>query len=108
MRDRRKPFVFYRRGAGSFSIVPRGAAGWGQFAVWIALLAALVTWFVDHARANARGPAFFEGLGLFGAGLLAWFVGGIWWMLARAEVVDMAELTRDRQRRARKQRRKEL
>ena len=108
MRDRRKPFVVYRRGGGSFSIVPRGAVGWAQFAAWIALLTALVIWFVDHIQDNSKGPTFFEVLALFGAGLLAWIVGGIWWVLARAEVVDMAELTRDRQRQARKQQRKEL
>ncbi|WP_086608532.1 hypothetical protein [Erythrobacter donghaensis] len=108
MRERRKPFVVYRRGPGSFSIVPRGVAGWAQFAVWMALLAALVIWFVDHIQANTKGPTFFEVLGLFGAGLLASIVGGIWWMLAHAEVVDVAELTRDRQRQARKQQRKEL
>lgn len=107
MRDKRKPFVVYRRGPGSFTIVPRGAKGWGQFAAWMALLAALVIWFVDHAEAYARTPTFFEGLGVFGAGLLAWLVGGIWWMLARAEVVDVVELTRDKHRRARKQRRED-
>ncbi|QDH33031.1 hypothetical protein [Porphyrobacter sp. YT40] len=74
----------------------------------MALLAAMVIWFVDHVQANAKGPTFFEVLALFGVGLLAWVVGGIWWMLARAEVVDMAELTRDRQRQARKRQRKEL
>ena len=107
MPKRRKPFVVYRRWQGNFIIVPRGVAGWGQFAAWLALLAVLVAWFMGHVDATADGPGFYEGVGLFGAGVLAWIIGGLWWMLARADVVDVGEMIRDRQREARKQRRKE-
>ena len=107
MPNRRKPFVVYRRWQGRFTIVPRGVAGWGQFAVWMALLVALVVWFARHLETNAKAPGYYEGIGLFGAGLLAWVVGGLWWMFAHAEVIDMSEFMRDRQREARRRRRKE-
>lgn len=105
MRDRAKPFVMYRRGPASFTIVPRGPLGWSQFAVWMALLAALTLWFADHVETNGKSAAFGDGLALFVAGLLGWLIAGLWWMIARAEVVDVAELMRDRQRAERKRRR---
>ena len=105
MRDRVKPFVMYRRGPGNFTIVPRGALGWFQFAVWLALLGALVVWFADHVELNGRGPEFFYGVALFAIGVFVWMVAGLWWMIARAEIVEVAELMRDRQRERRKQRR---
>jgi hypothetical protein len=105
MRDRDKPFVMYRRGPGNFTIVPRGVVGWFQFAVWIALFAALTVWFVDHVGANGDGGAFYDGLALFGVGVIAWLIAGLWWMIARAEIIDIAELMRDRQMAARKRRR---
>ena len=83
MRGRDKPFVMYRRGPANFIIVPRGMLGWTQFAVWLALLGALVVWFADQFLLNS----------------------GIWWMIARAEIVEVAELMRDRQRARRKRRR---
>lgn len=105
MRDRGKPLVMYRRGPANFIIVPRGAGGWIQFAVWMALLAALVMWFADHAEANDSGADYYYGLALFGFGVFAWVVTGLWWMMARAETVDVAELMRSRQRERRKRQR---
>jgi hypothetical protein len=105
MRDKGKPFVMYRRGPANFTIVPRGMLGWSQFAVWMALFGALVMWFADHAEANGKGAAFYDGLAVFAVGVIVWFVVGLWWMLARAEVVEVAELMRDRQMAKRKQRR---
>lgn len=105
MRDKDKPFVMYRRGPANFTIIPRGAVGWSQFAAWMALFGALVMWFAGHVEANGKGPAFYEGVALFGLGMFAWLVAGLWWMMARAEVVEVAELMRDRQMAKRKQRR---
>ena len=94
MRDEDKPFVLYRRGPMNFNIVPRGAKGWVQFAIWMALLAPPTIAFILYAEAHEGTPRFFVGLGLFLLVTLAWSVGGIWWMKARAEVVDVEELVR--------------
>jgi len=105
MRDRDKPFVMYRHGPLDFIIVPRGFAGWFQFAVWLALLGALVLWFVRHAEDQSANADFGFAVILFGMGLIGWLVGMLWWMLARAEIVEMAEYLRDRQKAERKRRR---
>lgn len=107
MGDKEKPFVMYRRGPANFTIVPRGALGWCQFAVWMALLGALVVWFADHVQMNGEGREFFYGVALFGFGVFVWMVTGLWWMMARAEIVEVAELMRDRQRARRKRRREQ-
>lgn len=107
MRDKDAPFVVYRRGPGSFYIVPRGAAGWTQLSVLVALLALLVMWFIDHVGLTASGAERSQAVALLVFGLAMWGIGGLWWMLAHAEVVDVAELTRDRQRQARKHQRGE-
>jgi len=105
VRDKNKPFVVFRRGPGSFTIVPRGAKGWTQFALWIALLFPLVIWFDNHTPPPNAGGTYYDGLALFVFGLVVWLVVGIWWMLARAEVVEVAELLRDRQLARRKRKR---
>jgi hypothetical protein len=92
MRDEDKPFMMYRRGTLNFTIVPRGVKGWTQFAVWMALLVPLMLWFASYAAEHGEGPDFYIGLALYLGGMLAWTVGGIWWMKARAEVVDLQEL----------------
>jgi len=106
MRDKDKPFVMYRRGSGNFTIVPRGVAGWSQFAVWLALLGVIVVWFADHVDVSSNDTAFYDGLALFGIGMIGWLIAGAWWMVAHAEVVDIAELMRDRQMAERKRRRR--
>jgi hypothetical protein len=105
MRGKDKPFVMYRRGPASFTIVPRGFVGWSQFAVWLALFAGLVMWFVDHVQRNGRGAEYYDGLVLFAIGVFVWMVTGLWWMMARAETIEVAELIRDRQKEQRKRRR---
>jgi hypothetical protein len=92
MRDEDKPFVLYRKGPMSFTIVPRGVKGWVQFGVWMALLVPLLLWFTDYAAKHGEGPEFVTGLALYLGGMLVWTVGGTWWMKARAEVVDLQEL----------------
>jgi hypothetical protein len=105
MRDRDKPFVMYRRGPANFTIVPRGALGWLQFVVWMALFGAQTMWFVGHVETHSKGAAFYDGLAVYAIGVIVWLVVGLWWMIARAEVVEVAELMRDRQMARRKQRR---
>jgi hypothetical protein len=104
MRDEDKPFVMYRKGPMNFTIVPRGVRGWAQFGVWMALLVPLVVWFADYAEAHEGDPQFAIGMVLFFAGMLVWTLGGIWWMRARAEVVDldaMLKLKREQDRKRR-------
>jgi hypothetical protein len=92
MREEDKPFVMYRRGLMNFTIVPRGVAGWSQFAVWMALLAVLTTAFAIYSEAHKDSSEMTIALVLYIAAMLIWTLGGIWWMKARAEVVDMQEL----------------
>ena len=98
MRRKDKPFVLYSRGALSFTIIPRGFSGWLQLAVWVALLLPLVVWFEDHITNPLRQSSFGAAVVLFGIGVLAWFVCGLWWILAHCEVVNMSEHLRDKQR----------
>lgn len=105
MRDKDKPFVVYRRGVGFTTIVPRGAKGWAQFAVWLALLVPLVVWFAKHVRTPRDGLEFGIAVVLFCTALIGWAVCCIWWMAVRAEVVDVGVMNRDRQRRKRNKQR---
>lgn len=106
MRDADKPFVMYRRGRFNFTIVPRGTAGWVQFAVWMALLVPLTGWFVVHAEAAEGTPQFWVGLALFLGATLVWSVAMIRWMQARAEVVDLQEMLRLKREQERKRARR--
>lgn len=107
MRKKGKPFVVYKRAPGHFTIVPRGLSGWLQFTAWMVLLGALALWFASHLDANPEGADFGFGVLLFCAGLIGWLAGLLWWMLARAEVVDVVVLERDRRMAERKGRRRQ-
>jgi len=97
MRERDKPFVLYRGGLVSLLIVPRGIRGWGQFALWLGLCVPLFVWLGDHVRNHPDGPDYLAGVMLFVFGVIVWLIGGLWWMLARAEVIEMVEVRRSRQ-----------
>lgn len=103
MRDRNKPFVVYRRGRSNFSIRPRGIKGWAQFAAWLAMLVPGIVWLDGHVDSHMRPADYLAGLFLFCLGIVIWLIAGLWWMLARAEAVDVVELRRQQQyeRRAR-------
>ncbi len=107
MRERNRPFVLYIGGLTGYWIKPRGGRGWVQFILWLALLVPLVLWVVDHAAQPHAKSDHAAGFVLFGAGVLAWLVGGLWWMLARAEVVQMVEVRRARQYARREKEREE-
>lgn len=104
MRNEDKPFVLYRKGPMNFTIVPRGAKGWVQFGVWMALLVPIMIVFTIHAKAYEGTPAFFFGLALFLGTTLVWSLAMIWWMKARAEVVDLAEMLKLKREQERKRR----
>lgn len=105
MRDRDKPFVMYYRGPVSFSLVPRGLKGWLQAAIWVAVLGILVAWFSNHTGPGIDGTGYAAALFLFCMGVLAWLIGGVWWMVAHSERVDVSEMLRDRQRQRQRERR---
>lgn len=97
MRGGQKPFVMYQRGSLHFTILPRGLKGWLQFAIWMLLLGLLVLWFADHVSSPETAAEFESGLFLFLCGVIAWLVGGLWWMIAHSEVVDVVVLKREQQ-----------
>lgn len=98
MRERVKPFVVCRRGQGSFTFRPRGAQGWLQTAIWAVLVVPLGVWFSHYAGPTARPEDFVPALFLLGVGVLAWVIGGLWWMFAHAEINDLSVVQRDKQR----------
>jgi hypothetical protein len=102
-----KPFVMYRRGPVDFTIVPRGAKGWIQLSLWLALLLPLIVWFKSHVAAYGEGADFISGVFLFCMGMLAWLICGMWWMVAHAEVLDVSVWNRDKQRARRERERRE-
>jgi hypothetical protein len=97
MRQKRKPFVLYKGGVLRYMVVPRGIRGWTQFVLWLAMLAPLVLWFVDHVTDPRKGHEFGASVVLFATGIVAWLIGGLWWMLARAELVYVVEIRRQKQ-----------
>ncbi len=105
MRDRGKPFVKYYRGPTSFTLVPRGFKGWAQTMVWAALLLPLLMWLADHHHPHVSKAEYANAFVLFGIGVSVWLVGGVWWMSANAERVDVSELRRKRQRERQRERR---
>ena len=92
MRDEDKPFVLYRKGPMNFTIVPRGMAGWAQFSAWMAVFAVPTAVFAITAERLEGRPEFWAALAMYLAATLIWSLASIWWMKARAEVVDMQEL----------------
>ena len=98
MRESVKPFVVCKRGPGSFTFRPRGAKGWLQTGVWVALLLPLGLWLANHTGPNARAGDFIPALLLFGIGVLTWLAAGVWWLFAHAEVNDLSVVLRDKQR----------
>ncbi|MFM7349916.1 MAG: hypothetical protein ACKO01_10575 [Erythrobacter sp.] len=78
-------------------IVPRGFRGWTQFTVWLALIAPLVLWFLDHLLTDRNPSEFWSGVLIFVCAAALWLVGGLWWALARAELVYVVEIRRCKQ-----------
>lgn len=101
MPNRNKPFVVYKRASGWFTIVPRGVKGWLQMIFWLALLAGLCAWFVDHYVEYRMRPELGTGVLLFVSGLIAWSLCFIWFVFARAEVLDRDVWLRDQARKNR-------
>lgn len=92
-----RPFIVYEGGVLPYMIVPRGWKGWGQLAAWLALLTPLLVWLVNLFQTQRSGTDFGTGLFLFLMGVIVWLVAGLWWMLARAEVIRVVEIKRQKQ-----------
>lgn len=97
MQSQVKPFIVYEGGVLPYLIVPRGWKGWGQFTLWLALMTPLLVWLADHIQTKQSGSDFAIGMVLFLMGVIVWLVAGLWWMLARAEVIRMVEIKRQKQ-----------
>lgn len=106
MRDEDKPFVLYRKGPSNFTIVPRGAKGWAQFGVWMALLVPPSIGLAVYAEANEGRPEFWVALAAYLVATLVWSLAAISWMRARAEVVDVAAILKLKREQERKQSRR--
>lgn len=104
MREKDKPFICYKWGW-SMKIVPRNAAGWRMFGLWMVSLVPLVVAFTA-AMATELGPqAEIVIVIAFLAATAVWAVAMIRWMLARSEIVrldELLELKRERDRRNRR------
>lgn len=105
MRDEDKPFVLYRRGPWNFTIMPRGKSGWTQFAAWMALFALPAIAFAIYAERLEGTQQVWIGLALYLAGTMVWSFASLRWMKARAEIIDVAEMLRQKREAERKQRR---
>ena len=105
MRDEDKPFVMYRRGPWNFNIVPRGVKGWALMGVWLALLAPILIVFERYAEALQGTPMFLVAVGLFVLAVLIWSLAMIAWMKARAEVINVTDMLRQKRENGRKLRR---
>ncbi|MFM5916267.1 MAG: hypothetical protein ACKOOL_01910 [Novosphingobium sp.] len=91
MSEKEKPFLCYR-GGGGIKIVPRGAAGWRAFGLWmLALLVFSALWVMTIIQPMS-GATFAWLTGGYVALTLVWAVIMIRWMMARSEMVDMNEL----------------
>ncbi len=104
MRDEDKPFILIRHRWGGFNIEPRNARGWRLMLTWIALPLPLLGGFALLVQKQPEGPVFVAALSGFIIAMAAWAIGGIIWMRARAEVVDVQELLRLKREQERKRR----
>jgi hypothetical protein len=89
MRDQEKPFILFRRNRFIYNITPRNASGWIQKGVWKALFLAMIAGFAAFDGIRPADSTFGSEDAVFLLAVLAWAIGSIWWMRARAEVIDV-------------------
>jgi type VI protein secretion system component VasK len=102
MREEDKPFVCYKQGW-NMKIVPRNAAGWRAFALWLAALAVLIGLFIATLAIGLGDAGEIIAVVLFLTVTGLWTVAMIRWMLARSEVIDLADLVAIKRSREREQ-----
>jgi hypothetical protein len=106
MRDQEKPFILTRYRWGGFNIEPRNARGWRLMLTWLALPLPLIGGFALFTEKQPDSPAFAAVLAVFVLAMAIWAIGGIIWMRARAEVVDVQALLRLKREQEHKQSRR--
>lgn len=91
MQEEHKPFICVKQGW-SMKIVPRGAAGWRSFGMWMMGFGIVLAIFtVTTPRLEDRD--FQAGAVVaFLSATAIWAVAMIRWMLRRSEIVDLNEL----------------
>ncbi len=104
MREEDKAFGVDQSGPWNGKSVARGRRGWRLFGVGMVLQLAMTGLFVWFAVRNPEGPVHFAGLTVYLLALLASIIGSIRWMKARAEVVDVQKLLRQKRENERKRR----
>ena len=82
-------------------IVPRGAAGWRAFALWMAAFGVILAGFFAVMAAIPEPAGQTAVVIVFLAATLVWTIAMIRWMLARSEVVDLRELLEIKRQRER-------
>ena len=96
MREAEKPFILFRRNRFIYNITPRNASGWMQIGVWMALFVPMIAGFAAYDSARMADDAFGPVDAVFLLGVLVWAAGGIMWMRARAEVIDVDQLIKQK------------
>ena len=92
MHKEEMPFVLTRYRWGGFNIEPRNARGWRLLLTWLAMPLPLIGGFALFAEKESDSRAFAAVLAVFILAMAIWAIGGIIWMRARAEMVDVEEL----------------
>jgi hypothetical protein len=106
MRDQEKPFILFRRNRFIYNITPRNASGWMQFGVWMALFVPMIVGFAAFDEARPADSTFGVADAVFLLMVLVWAAGGIMWMRARAEVIDVDQVIKQKREAARRSRTK--
>ena len=103
MRQEDKPFITTKNGW-SMQIVPRTAAGWRAFALWL-VLAGLITgaylWVIGDGDTQDGGDSALVTI-VFIIAMTVWGVAMSRWMYVRSEVIDVRKVAEERRRQSRK------
>jgi hypothetical protein len=104
MRDEDKPFILTRYRWGGFNIEPRNRRGWQLMLIWLALPLPLIGGFALFTQKQSEGPVFAAVLTAFVILMAVWAIGGIIWMRASAEEIDVEDLLKLKREQERKRR----
>lgn len=102
MRDEDKPFVT-TKGPGRFSIAPRNRTGWIYTGLWMLPLLAMTAIFGWLLAGEENDPQFHAIATVgFVIATIAWSIVMARWMYVRSEVIDVAQLLREKRERERR------
>ena len=103
MREEDKPFITTKNGW-SMQIVPRNAAGWRAFALWLVaagVITGVYLWISAGGDDADRGRELMTTL-LFVVAMTLWGAAMTRWMYVRSEVIDVRKVAEERRRQQRK------